>query len=710
MKVASLVNIDESSVKVEITTVESPSSNVFTTILGIPKPAEKSEAEKRKRPVLDVKKKQTLFGEIMSEKNTRDKLKGSLQFNFNVETRSKDLIIESLRNNLKEEDGTPLNEGFKNQQCEVQAENIITDRKLEMLENQLDNLILRFEAPPIENLKKNNESLKIDIEDVNNIIIVEEKCYEEINMKLDILMQDKQIIDTRVHKQKKLSVTLDHRMWHAEQMQYTTQISNVQITNIMHDERLKASNEMELVLNVKDEQILKSENFNSEAKELETDCMEMFVKIEENEKKVKRQRYQIDDLNASLIDSIKRLKVLDYIMDNVEVQSNMEIFQKKLDNMNNDQQIKIFSKVTSFSENLDEHDNEEFQKSKKAWGNTFGALTGTIKFGSNSNDKAKSDNTFSQLAQFIKNDDANSKIDITGNIDPQGDALAKRRTENLKALQKNVNIVEKLNEFWKIYPEGPMKLTEKILERYKDINVFNMTMEVRYEELLNQIVPQYNLLNDIVQELNAMKIRCACEGSRENLNPKYFLQGTVSKYSGLIEIKHDLYNGFFHSKAKNKLISKEKDEEISNNLKKDIHPNNYIEDGFKLETQNGLASGYRYGIGNHEEKVQSYVKNALFIEMFLKAFILRVFQWVLQIRYNFKNITDLDHMSTFITLLKNNTVISLTKHGECDEGVYYGYHGEEYEIKKKDSLRVSDNCHNVDHCSNQAGMNKKLTK
>ena len=139
-------------------------------------------------------------------------------------------MLEETRTHAKKlghGDCNGLDEKFTSLICEIQAENCYLRKKVEDLESSLE----FTEIPQInyDHLEYKVRDLKCETQKAERDIVVEEKCQHETENKLNSLRSDKLIINTRLHKMKKNALTLQHRESHAEDLKYTTQLSNCQI-------------------------------------------------------------------------------------------------------------------------------------------------------------------------------------------------------------------------------------------------------------------------------------------------------------------------------------------------------------------------------------------------------------------------------------------------------------------------------------------------
>lgn len=130
----------------------------------------------------------------------------------------------------------------------------------------------------------------------------------------------------------------------------------------------------------------------------------------------------------------------------------------------------------------------------------------------------------------------------------------KSHLDEIEIILQNINIVHKLNEFKEKYPEGSSFLAQKIIQRYSDIVGNNKQMENVYNNLLNDVMTRFNILESIKNECIDMKHFSNHKITKQSLDTDFFNERHVARYSGLIEIKKELLQSLRISTTAKKIL------------------------------------------------------------------------------------------------------------------------------------------------------------
>ena len=79
-------------------------------------------------------------------------------------------------------------------------------------------------------------------------------------------------------------------------------------------------------------------------------------------------------------------------------------------------------------------------------------------------------------------------------------------------------------------------------------------MEIVYQDLLNDVVTRFNLLKNLILEINEIKKLYISEETKYVFDHEYFNDTNVSRYSGLIQIKKDIMNALRISDMTKKVL------------------------------------------------------------------------------------------------------------------------------------------------------------
>lgn len=525
------------------------------------------------------KEKSMIFDEIIPHQLTQD------DYYKNYDT-TKEIInnefvqhtvLEAKKEEIHLTGAEGSEEDFKNFICMLQNDNDISRKHIEKLYDQYETALIPPE--PVEHLEDKIVELAEEISQINRDIKISDKEKEEIESKLASLDSDKLIINTRVHKMKKNALAITNRIQHTEHLKYTIQLSNCQIGYVMHNERVKNLHENELGVKVTEDLKQTKINFEDKQKNIENDVIDTHLQIQIHKDRIEQLKDEKTQIDRGLKESINRLKLFDHIMGNISVLSEMESFLFKLDKLNKDELEEVFlQRDKTLKKNPDcpsalaeltrsdsckfihqsaiklQNPGSTISPSKRR--HLFGSTTGSKHLqlpghGDNENQN-EAGNRSSHRDRGTKNSRSLTPGILTNNSEHQTKTLQSTRrdsdkefelllqTNNIDGQMKDINIVQKLNEFYTRYPSGPVPLAEKIILRYRDIVANNQQMEIVYQDNLNDVVNRFNSQKVLYLEIGDYKKKFYTSDVEVNLDPLYFNDSNVARYSGQVQIKKDL--------------------------------------------------------------------------------------------------------------------------------------------------------------------------
>lgn len=171
---------------------------------------------------------------------------------------------------------------------------------------------------------------------------VEEMAHIKNEAKLNTLVQDKLIINTRLHKMKKNALALGKRLQHADHLKHMTNRSKKQITLCMLGERQLRSDEQELIEKVTDDLKTTKTLTAEQNKDHEREVIDMLVQIKKKEERIVYQNKEVIQVDDKIKRNIDHLKAFDHILKNINVLLEMESFLSKLDKMNKEELERVF--------------------------------------------------------------------------------------------------------------------------------------------------------------------------------------------------------------------------------------------------------------------------------------------------------------------------------------------------------------------------------